>query len=143
MSADTRFMAEAVRLGEAARGRSAPNPNVGCVIVSAKGDIVGRGATAAGGRPHAEAVALNRAGKNATGSTVYVSVQLPNADGKLQSWLNGVQQVNLTDYVFRERSDVHISHLMWSVFRGGSTMDWAGAWDSYIDFDNVRITTTD
>ena len=75
MSADTRFMAEAVRLGEAARGRSAPNPNVGCVIVSAKGDIVGRGATAAGGRPHAEAVALNRAGKNATGSTVYVSLE--------------------------------------------------------------------
>ena len=68
-------MAEAVRLGEAARGRSAPNPNVGCVIVSAKGDIVGRGATAAGGRPHAEAVALNRAGKNATGSTVYVSLE--------------------------------------------------------------------
>ena len=68
-------MAEAVRLGEAARGRSAPNPNVGCVIVSAKGDIVGRGATAAGGRPHAEAVALDRAGKNATGSTVYVSLE--------------------------------------------------------------------
>ena len=75
MSADTRFMAEAVRLGEAARGRSAPNPNVGCVIVSAKGDIVGQGATAAGGRPHAEAVALDRAGKNATGSTVYVSLE--------------------------------------------------------------------
>ena len=75
MSADTRFMAEAVRLGEAARGRSAPNPNVGCMIVSAKGDIVGRGATAAGGRPHAEAVALDRAGKKATGSTVYVSLE--------------------------------------------------------------------
>jgi len=68
-------MAEAVRLGEAARGRSAPNPNVGCMIVSAKGDIVGRGATAAGGRPHAEAVALDRAGKKATGSTVYVSLE--------------------------------------------------------------------
>jgi len=45
------------------------------VIVSAKGDIVGRGATAAGGRPHAEAVALDRAGKKATGSTVYVSLE--------------------------------------------------------------------
>ena len=50
-------------LGEGARGRSAPNPNVGCVIVSAEGEIVGRGATAAGGRPHAEAVALEQAGK--------------------------------------------------------------------------------
>ena len=51
-------MAEAVRLGEESRGRSAPNPNVGCVIVSPGGKIVGRGATAAGGRPHAEAIAL-------------------------------------------------------------------------------------
>ena len=68
-------MAEAVRLGDAARGRSAPNPNVGCVIVSAKGDIVGRGATAAGGRPHAEAVALGQAGGKAKGATVYVTLE--------------------------------------------------------------------
>jgi len=68
-------MAEAVRLGEAARGRSAPNPNVGCVIVSAEGDILGRGATAAGGRPHAEAAALEQAGNRAKGSTVYVTLE--------------------------------------------------------------------
>jgi diaminohydroxyphosphoribosylaminopyrimidine deaminase / 5-amino-6-(5-phosphoribosylamino)uracil reductase len=68
-------MAEAVRLGEAARGRSAPNPNVGCVIVSANGEIVGRGATATGGRPHAEAVALEQAGRTAAGSTVYVTLE--------------------------------------------------------------------
>ena len=68
-------MAEAVALGEAARGTTAPNPNVGCVIVSADGMIVGRGATAAGGRPHAEAVALAEAGKRARGSTVYVTLE--------------------------------------------------------------------
>ena len=75
MSADSRFMAEAVRLGDAARGRSAPNPNVGCVIVSPKGEVVGRGATALGGRPHAEAIALEQAGKKASGSTVYVTLE--------------------------------------------------------------------
>ena len=75
MSADSRFMAEAARLGEAARGRSAPNPNVGCVIVSAKGDILGLGSTAAGGRPHAEALALEQAGEKASGSTVYVTLE--------------------------------------------------------------------
>jgi diaminohydroxyphosphoribosylaminopyrimidine deaminase/5-amino-6-(5-phosphoribosylamino)uracil reductase len=64
-----------VRLGEAARGRSAPNPNVGCLIVSSKGEIVGRGATALGGRPHAEAIALDKAGKKARGSTVYVTLE--------------------------------------------------------------------
>ena len=68
-------MAEAVRLGEAARGRSAPNPNVGCVIVSANGEVIGRGATASGGRPHAEAIALDQGGKKAKGATVYVTLE--------------------------------------------------------------------
>jgi diaminohydroxyphosphoribosylaminopyrimidine deaminase/5-amino-6-(5-phosphoribosylamino)uracil reductase len=70
-----RLMAEAVALGEAARGTTAPNPNVGCVIVSPQGEVVGRGATAPGGRPHAEAVALAAAGGRAGGSTVYVSLE--------------------------------------------------------------------
>jgi diaminohydroxyphosphoribosylaminopyrimidine deaminase/5-amino-6-(5-phosphoribosylamino)uracil reductase len=68
-------MSEAVRLGEGARGRSAPNPNVGCVVVSSKGEIIGRGATAPGGRPHAEAIALRQAGKKVAGSTVYVTLE--------------------------------------------------------------------
>jgi len=68
-------MAKAVALGEDARGRSAPNPNVGCVIVSSSGRIVGKGATAAGGRPHAEAAALQDAGKRAAGASVYVTLE--------------------------------------------------------------------
>ena len=74
MSFDARFMAEAVRLGDEARGRSAPNPNVGCVVV-ANGQIVGRGATGHGGRPHAEAVALEQAGAKTKGATVYVTLE--------------------------------------------------------------------
>lgn len=68
-------MAEAVALGDAVRGTTAPNPNVGCVIVSARGEIVGRAATAPGGRPHAEALALEQAGRRAKGSTVYVTLE--------------------------------------------------------------------
>ena len=75
MSGDARFMAEAIALGEAARGSTAPNPNVGCVIVSREGKVVGRGATAPGGRPHAEAVALKQAGQNSNGATVYVTLE--------------------------------------------------------------------
>jgi diaminohydroxyphosphoribosylaminopyrimidine deaminase/5-amino-6-(5-phosphoribosylamino)uracil reductase len=68
-------MRRAIALGESARGRSAPNPNVGCVIVSDGGRIVGKGATAAGGRPHAEAVALNQAGRRAAGATAYATLE--------------------------------------------------------------------
>jgi diaminohydroxyphosphoribosylaminopyrimidine deaminase/5-amino-6-(5-phosphoribosylamino)uracil reductase len=67
-------MAEAARLGESARGRTAPNPNVGCIIVN-EGEIVGRGATAPGGRPHAEAIALKEAGKKARGATLYTTLE--------------------------------------------------------------------
>jgi diaminohydroxyphosphoribosylaminopyrimidine deaminase/5-amino-6-(5-phosphoribosylamino)uracil reductase len=68
-------MEEALRLGEEVRGKSAPNPNVGCIIVSPSGRIAGRGATAPGGRPHAEAIALQQAGKRARDATVYVTLE--------------------------------------------------------------------
>jgi diaminohydroxyphosphoribosylaminopyrimidine deaminase/5-amino-6-(5-phosphoribosylamino)uracil reductase len=68
-------MADAIALGDAQRGRTAPNPNVGCVIVSADGDIVGRGATQPGGRPHAEAMALGQAADRTRDSTVYVTLE--------------------------------------------------------------------
>lgn len=68
-------MGEALALANAARGQSAPNPNVGCVVVSPSNRVVGRGATAVGGRPHAEAVALRQAGKKAAGATIYVTLE--------------------------------------------------------------------
>ena len=68
-------MKEALALGESARGSSAPNPNVGCVIVSKSGKIIGRGATARGGRPHAEQLALEQAGRRAKGATVYATLE--------------------------------------------------------------------
>jgi diaminohydroxyphosphoribosylaminopyrimidine deaminase/5-amino-6-(5-phosphoribosylamino)uracil reductase len=67
-------MEAAIALGERGRGRSAPNPNVGCVIVR-DGGIVGQGWTGDGGRPHAEAAALAEAGDAARGATVYVTLE--------------------------------------------------------------------
>ena len=64
MTDDAGWMGQAIALGERARGRSAPNPNVGCVIVK-DGEMVGEGWTQPGGRPHAEAVALAEAGARA------------------------------------------------------------------------------
>ena len=67
-------MAAALALTERAHPSSRPNPNVGCVIV-AEGRVVGRGWTQAGGRPHAEAVALEAAGSKSRGATVYVTLE--------------------------------------------------------------------
>jgi diaminohydroxyphosphoribosylaminopyrimidine deaminase/5-amino-6-(5-phosphoribosylamino)uracil reductase len=65
-------MGMALSLGRRGLGRVWPNPNVGCVIVK-NGRVIGRGWTADGGRPHAEALALN--GVDATGATVYVTLE--------------------------------------------------------------------
>ncbi|WP_286772575.1 MULTISPECIES: bifunctional diaminohydroxyphosphoribosylaminopyrimidine deaminase/5-amino-6-(5-phosphoribosylamino)uracil reductase RibD [unclassified Sphingomonas] len=67
-------MAAALALAARTRGRTAPNPNVGCVIVS-DGRVVGRGWTQPGGRPHAEAMALAEAGAAARGATAYVTLE--------------------------------------------------------------------
>ena len=67
-------MAAALALAERGRGRTAPNPNVGCVIVKA-GRVVGRGWTQPGGRPHAEAMALAQAATESRGATCYTGLE--------------------------------------------------------------------
>ena len=67
-------MAAAIALSERGRSLSTPNPNVGCIIVK-QGRVIGRGWTQAGGRPHAEAMALAQAGEEAAGATAYVTLE--------------------------------------------------------------------
>lgn len=74
MISDADAMDAALGLARSMLGRTAPNPSVGCVIV-AGGEIVGRGATQAGGRPHAEAAALAQAGASARGATAFVTLE--------------------------------------------------------------------
>ena len=71
---DERWLAAAASLAVRARPLSRPNPAVGAILVKA-GKVVGRGWTAAGGRPHAEAVALEQAGSAAKGATLYVTLE--------------------------------------------------------------------
>jgi diaminohydroxyphosphoribosylaminopyrimidine deaminase / 5-amino-6-(5-phosphoribosylamino)uracil reductase len=73
-AADARYMQLALALGRRGQGRTWPNPAVGAVIVK-DGVIVGRGWTQAGGRPHAEPEALNRAGDATRGATLYVTLE--------------------------------------------------------------------
>ena len=78
---DRRFMRVALSLGRRGLGRTWPNPAVGAVIVRDE-EIVGRGWTQPGGRPHAEIEALRRAGAMARGATLYVTLEPCSHHGK-------------------------------------------------------------
>lgn len=67
-------MAAAIALSLRGRGRTAPNPSVGCIIVR-DGRVIARGWTQPGGRPHAEAQAIAQAGGAIAGATVYVTLE--------------------------------------------------------------------
>ena len=74
---DETFMRLALRLAKRGLGQTAPNPSVGAVIVSNGGscEVIGRGWTQPGGRPHAETMALEGAGPRARGATLYVTLE--------------------------------------------------------------------
>jgi diaminohydroxyphosphoribosylaminopyrimidine deaminase/5-amino-6-(5-phosphoribosylamino)uracil reductase len=71
---DLRWMEAALNLGSRSLGLTAPNPAVGAILVK-DGAVVGRGATAPGGRPHAERIAIDRAGEAARGATLYATLE--------------------------------------------------------------------
>ncbi len=73
-STDACWMQAAVALSARGRGRTTPNPNVGCILVH-DNRVVGRGWTQPGGRPHAEAIALEQAGERAAGTTAYLTLE--------------------------------------------------------------------
>ncbi len=73
-SLDEKYMRMALRLAEKAKGRTSPNPMVGAVAVK-NGKIISRGYHHKAGGPHAEAVALKKAGMKARGATLYVTLE--------------------------------------------------------------------
>ncbi|MFA6212154.1 MAG: bifunctional diaminohydroxyphosphoribosylaminopyrimidine deaminase/5-amino-6-(5-phosphoribosylamino)uracil reductase RibD [Candidatus Obscuribacterales bacterium] len=72
---DQHFMRRALELAQEAEGYTAPNPMVGAVVVSADGRIVGEGYHHAPGLAHAEVEALNQAGDQSVGATLYVNLE--------------------------------------------------------------------
>jgi len=72
--ADLEHLHRALELAARGRGRTHPNPMVGCVLV--RGDeVVAEGWHERAGAPHAEAVALAAAGGHAAGATAYVTLE--------------------------------------------------------------------
>lgn len=76
-------MGIALRMAKRGLGRVAPNPSVGAVIADeATGEVIARGWTQPGGRPHAETEAIARAGARARGATMYVTLEPCSHHGK-------------------------------------------------------------
>ncbi len=71
---DLSFMQMAYSLAANARGWASPNPYVGAVVVK-EDRVIGHGYHEQPGKPHAEVVALEKAGKRAKGSTLYVTLE--------------------------------------------------------------------
>jgi len=78
MKVDEHYMRMALDLAEKGRGRAAPNPVVGAVIVGADGSVIGQGCHERYGDLHAERNALKNcreAGRSAESATMYVTLE--------------------------------------------------------------------
>ena len=81
-------------------GKTFPNPSVGCII-SKNNRIISRGVTSSTGRPHAEEIALKKAGKKSAGATMYVT---------LEPCFHSSQNGSCTDQILRSGiKEVYIS----------------------------------
>lgn len=81
MSSDATYMKRALSLAKKGRGKTHPNPAVGCVIVK-NGAIIGEGWHKKAGGPHAEIHALEQAGAEANGADVFVTLEPCSHTGK-------------------------------------------------------------
>ncbi len=79
---DRTHMARCLELAERYRGRTAPNPIVGAVIVDKKGEVIAEGVHKGPGTDHAEIDALKKLGRRASGCTLYVNLEPCNHHGR-------------------------------------------------------------
>ncbi|HVN83717.1 MAG TPA: bifunctional diaminohydroxyphosphoribosylaminopyrimidine deaminase/5-amino-6-(5-phosphoribosylamino)uracil reductase RibD [Candidatus Binatia bacterium] len=102
MHDDAYFMRQAIRLARRAVGRTSPNPPVGAVVVRSQ-RVIGRGFTAPAGGPHAEVVALRRAGDRARGATLYVSLEPCAHHGRTPPCVDAIVEAGVKRVVFGAR----------------------------------------
>lgn len=92
------FMKLCLKLALKAKGRTAPNPMVGALVVK-NGRIIGRGYHKKAGLPHAEVIALEEAGKNAKGATLYVSLEPCAHFGKTPPCVDKIIQSGIKEVI--------------------------------------------
>lgn len=97
-SDDARWMQQALDLARTMRGHVWPNPPVGCVVVK-EGVCIAKAATHPGGRPHAERAALEHAGDQAQGATLYVTLEPCCHWGKTPPCVDAILAAGITRVV--------------------------------------------
>ncbi len=68
------FMRRAIKLSLKARGNTSPNPMVGALVVK-NNKIISEGFHEKAGLPHAEVIALDKAGPKAKGARLYITLE--------------------------------------------------------------------
>tara|TARA_B100001173_G_C15964505_1_gene537179 strand:- start:179 stop:1255 length:1077 start_codon:yes stop_codon:yes gene_type:complete len=100
MNSHFKFINQAHDLATKNLGKTFPNPTVGCIIAKNK-KIISKGVTSSTGRPHAEEIALKKAGKNAKGATMYVTLEpcfhsSPNGSCTDQILRSGIKEIYIS-----------------------------------------------
>jgi diaminohydroxyphosphoribosylaminopyrimidine deaminase / 5-amino-6-(5-phosphoribosylamino)uracil reductase len=72
---DQKYLKQALQLAQKSFGLASPNPNVGAVLLDARGEVVGEGFHTYAGKKHAEVLALEQAGEKARGATLYINLE--------------------------------------------------------------------
>ena len=93
-----KYMGIALKLAEKARGITSPNPMVGCFIVK-NNKIVGTGYHQKAGKKHAEIIALTKAGKNARGATMYVTLEPCSHFGKTPPCVDSIIKSGIKEVI--------------------------------------------
>lgn len=92
------YMQKALQWADSLGGQTAPNPKVGALIVKNQ-EIVGIGAHLKAGGPHAEVHALNMAGDQARGATLYVTLEPCSHFGKTPPCAAAVVEAGISKVV--------------------------------------------
>jgi len=92
-------MRQAIKLAKRGIGSTHPNPRVGAVVVK-NGMIVGEGWHEYPGGPHAEAMAIEKAGDKAKGATLYVTLEPCAAHGRTPACTDAVRNAGITRVLF-------------------------------------------
>ena len=90
----------AVEQAELVKGGTYPNPPVGAVILDSNGEIAGVGGTEPTGGPHAEVVALRRAGARAAGGTAVVTLEPCNHHGRTPPCVDALVAAGISTVVY-------------------------------------------